>query len=284
MTKGKLLLVDDEVTFLQAYILELKGAGYDVYAATTIEEAQKELSSAHYDLLIVDVIMPLEEKLEILRGATITNVGLHFATEVRKRYSEVRVIVFSQAHRNHMPSLAAFDQDPEVRVLQKGVVRPPMLVQEVALLLMNKRPGPKVFIVHGHDRAALFELKNYLQNTLGFQEPLILAEEASTGATIIEKFEEYSSQIDIAFVLMTPDDVAYKAGITKSRMLRARQNVIFELGYFIGILGRRSGRVFILHKGKLELPSDLAGVVYIDISNGVEAAGEDVRRELGPWL
>ena len=56
--------------------------------------------------------------------------------------------------------------------------------------------------------------------------------------------------------------------------------MIFELGVFIGRFGRRSGRVIVLHKGDLEIPSDLAGVIYISIRNGIEAAGEDIRKEL----
>jgi predicted nucleotide-binding protein len=52
------------------------------------------------------------------------------------------------------------------------------------------------------------------------------------------------------------------------------------LGYFLGAMRRHSGRVVLLHKGQLELPSDLAGVVYIDIAHGIEAAGENIRREI----
>lgn len=61
---------------------------------------------------------------------------------------------------------------------------------------------------------------------------------------------------------------------------RARQNVIFELGYFVGKFGRKSGRVIMLHKGALEIPSNLQGVIYMDITNGVTLAGEDIRKEL----
>lgn len=42
---------------------------------------------------------------------------------------------------------------------------------------------------------------------------------------------------------------------------RARQNVVLELGYFIGKLGRE--RVCPIYKGEIELPSDLDGVLYI---------------------
>ncbi len=134
------------------------------------------------------------------------------------------------------------------------------------------------FIVHGHDPAAKLGLKDYLQNVLKMPEPIILDQQASAGRTIIEKFEEYASDIDVAFVLVTPDDVGGTSD--KARIERTRQNVIFELGYFYGMLGRRSGRVILLHKGKTEIPSDLKGIIYIDITNGIQAAGEQIRKEL----
>lgn len=81
-------------------------------------------------------------------------------------------------------------------------------------------------------------------------------------------------------MLLTPDDRAASVGETNDEKRRARQNVIFELGFFLGVLGRTSGRVFLLHKGPLELPSDLNGVCYIDISNGIDPAGELLRKEL----
>jgi predicted nucleotide-binding protein len=44
---------------------------------------------------------------------------------------------------------------------------------------------------------------------------------------------------------------------------RARQNVIFELGFFIGKLGRE--RVCALFETGVEIPSDYAGVVFVEL-------------------
>lgn len=134
----------------------------------------------------------------------------------------------------------------------------------------------RCFIVHGHDRAALFEFKDFIQNRLGLPEPIVLEQQPNAGMTIIEKFEAHASDVDVAFVLLTPDDKLDTAELT----YRARQNVLFELGFFIGKFGRRSGRVILLHKGLLDIPSDLAGLIYIDITAGVSTAGERIRREL----
>lgn len=138
----------------------------------------------------------------------------------------------------------------------------------------------KCFIVHGHDDVKRLELKNYLQNTIGLMEPIILSEKASLGYTIIEKFEKYAGLANVVFVLLTPDDVVVEPSDPEAKKMRARQNVIFELGYFLGKIGRKNGRVILLHSGPLELPTDIAGIVYIDISKGVPEAGEIIRREL----
>ena len=84
----------------------------------------------------------------------------------------------------------------------------------------------------------------------------------------------------IVFVLLTPDDISAGSDDPDDLKRRARQNVIFEMGYFLGTLGRRSGRVLLLYQPPLELPSDLSGVVYIDISQGIEATAEKIRMEI----
>ena len=145
-------------------------------------------------------------------------------------------------------------------------------------------PPPKVFIVHGHDGALKYELKDYVQNTLRLGTPIILQDEPSAGRTIIEKLEEYTADCNIVFVLLTPDD--YVATVTDSneQRWRARQNVVLELGYFLGKWTRTSGRVILLHKGNIEIPSDIDGVIYVAVDGGIKAAGEHIRRELENWL
>jgi predicted nucleotide-binding protein len=68
--------------------------------------------------------------------------------------------------------------------------------------------------------------------------------------------------VSFAVVLLTPDDLG-GATTAPAQVARARQNVIFELGYFVGKLGR--GRACLLRKGEVEIPSDLYGVIYKDM-------------------
>jgi predicted nucleotide-binding protein len=122
----------------------------------------------------------------------------------------------------------------------------------------------KVFVVHGHDTEAKETAARFLGNLQ--LEPIILHEQPSSGRTLIEKFEVYSGDIAFAVVLLTPDDVGCSASNPDDLQKRARQNVILELGYFMGRLGR--ARVCALYKGGLELPSDYQGVLYIEMDAG----------------
>lgn len=123
-------------------------------------------------------------------------------------------------------------------------------------------PSSRVFIVHGHDKEAK-EAVARLLSVLGL-EPIILHEQANMGRAVIEKFEA-EGNVGFAVVLLTPDDLG-KAKIDADLNPRARQNVIFEFGYFIGSLGRR--HVCVFRRGEIERPSDLAGVVYEQFDDG----------------
>lgn len=121
--------------------------------------------------------------------------------------------------------------------------------------------GRKVFVVHGRDDGTKHEVARFLHNI--DLEPIILHERPNRGRTIITKFQEEAKDVSFAIVLMTPDD---EGGLTGGPFSpRARQNVVFELGFFYGTLG--SGHVVALVKGDVETPSDFDGVLYIQIDS-----------------
>jgi predicted nucleotide-binding protein len=124
-------------------------------------------------------------------------------------------------------------------------------------------PTNKVFLVHGHDAEVKNAVARFLERLR--LEPVILHEQANEGKTIIEKFET-NSDVAFATVLLTPDDLGYPAGKPDMIRPRARQNVIMELGFFLGRLGR--GRVAVLYKEGVEIPSDYQGVVFIPLDDG----------------
>jgi predicted nucleotide-binding protein len=122
-----------------------------------------------------------------------------------------------------------------------------------------------VFLVHGHDEGLKQSVARFLESL--DLNPIILHEKANHGQTIIEKFEKYSN-VNYAIVLMSPDDVGYSISNRENLNHRARQNVIFELGYFYGKIGRN--KVCAIVKDNIESPSDNDGILYIpfDKSDG----------------
>ncbi len=114
----------------------------------------------------------------------------------------------------------------------------------------------KVFLVHGHDSTLKLEAARLLEK-LGI-ETVILSEQANQGRTIIEKFERYSD-VGVAIILLTADDLGREKNDPNEKT-RARQNVIFEAGYFMGKLGRN--KVIVISEQNIEMPSDLHGVLY----------------------
>ncbi len=129
---------------------------------------------------------------------------------------------------------------------------------------MSIQSTKNVFVVHGQDEGTKETLARCL--TRMNLNPIILHEQANEGKTIIEKFESHASNVGYAVVLMTPDDVGHIKDKPEQAKPRARQNVIFELGYFIGKLSRT--RVCALYKEGVEIPSDYQGVIFIPMDNG----------------
>ena len=119
-----------------------------------------------------------------------------------------------------------------------------------------------VFIVHGHDGEAREAVARFVER-LGFH-VVVLHEQSDKGMTVIEKLEA-NSAVGFAVVLLTPDDEGREVGSKEPLSPRARQNVVLELGYFVGKLGRE--RVCAIYRG-VEIPSDYLGVLYIPLDEG----------------
>jgi len=127
--------------------------------------------------------------------------------------------------------------------------------------LARSQGSHKVFVVHGQDDAAKLAVKEFLQKL--DLKGVVLHEQPNKGQTIIEKFESHED-VDFVLVLLTPDDIGGPGATSPEKLKpRARQNVVFELGYFLGKLGRL--HVCALHKGEVELPSDFGGMSWVEM-------------------
>ena len=197
-------------------------------------------------------------------------------TELKERLEDMSL--FSKAR---IQKMKVFKFKPQ------SMIRTPYLENNEANQKNNlKNIDPKkIFVVHGHDLISRDELVKMLEDRWNL-EPIVLMDKPNQGKTVIEKFEDHSLKVGFAFVILTPDDLGglksdfekNEKDFSKTLKPRARENVLLELGYFIGKLGRN--KVCCLRKGEKLLPSDLHGIVDIPFTNSVKEIFLDIEKEL----
>lgn len=185
--------------------------------------------------------------------------------KIAEEYNEVFGVAIPKREPTLNEQLDNFRKDIQEKIhrLESIKERLPLYNESLSPPLRKKDEqkiikGNKIFIVHGRNEATKETTARFLEKLE--LEPIILHEQANKGRTIIEKFEDHSS-VGYAVALLTADDVGALALPKPKLSPRARQNVVFEWGYFIGKLGRRW--VCALYEEGIERPSDLDGVVYI---------------------
>ena len=173
------------------------------------------------------------------------------------------------------------------------------LLQKVKLLLSppksdnrmnNQVRSNKIFVIHGHDN----EMKSDVTQTLQKLDldPIILHETPNSEQILIEKISDYA-HVSFAVVLLSPADLAYPEEKTpEEAKYRAKQNVIFELGYFLGLLGKQNVIAIYRKKKDFEIPNNYNGVLWIEYKTGwyfelireLQAANFDVDANKLGWL
>lgn len=169
---------------------------------------------------------------------------------------------------------AEIDEIFKAKNVEKQVSQP--------LHVISKPPvsKSKIFIVHGHDSELKRDVELFLLKLK--LDPIILSDQDDEGQTIIEKFERHAD-VGYAVILLTPDDIAYsisdqyKDDKNRKKENRARQNVIFEFGYFVGKLGRKN--VCCIYKKGVNLPSDVNGLIYKEVVKNISEISEKLKSE-----
>lgn len=235
---------------------ELKGEGNDQrqFTPEEVEAAARAVdSSVEADMIFVGLYLVQEFSVFPLLRLDAQQIGVaSFSLDERIyethyldwdehiRRSNISVVMSAQNHKEAsegtLPSFGTVGLEP------------------FAMELDNR----KIFLVHGHADETKNIVAKFLRS-LGL-EVIILHEQANQGQTIVEKFEKHSD-VGFAVVLLTPDDFGGSVKHPEQARRRARQNVILELGIFIGKLGRE--RVCPLYVEEVELPSDIHGVLYV---------------------
>lgn len=272
--------MDDDGLFLRTLVGRLNDAGLDVTRAVGIDEARTLLRTQKdrsYSLVILDLLVPESPT----RFSIAEMPGLEFAREVRREYPDVRLLELSMLSSGEAVDwFRTFGNGYFCKLDLLSSWR--SFVRQVRTLAGGGALLPKIFIVHGHDEVHLLQLKDFLQNTLNLGEPVVLRETPAIGRTVIERFEDHAEDIDVAFVILSPDDFVMQS-MTTDATRQARPNVLLEAGYFLSSLRRRSGRVILLRIGDVSIPSDLSGITYIDVPSDILSVGEKIRLELRDW-
>ena len=223
----------------------------DLYEMDLSEDDAKLLGSQYYDGKRVLY------KGKWLDSSKIEEVEIRKTSRKAKEYEGL----FSEAYEN------IFDDEQGEDVTRAYLT---------ASVAKRRRPslGDRVFVVHGRDKKPALELARILERRFGLT-AILLQEQAHRGRTIIEQLEEHSD-VQYAFVIVTPDDVGALEG--EELRYRARQNVILEFGLFAGKIGRK--RMTILLRGDIELPSDMQGVLYSRFHESPEECFLEIERDL----
>ncbi|MFA5340098.1 MAG: nucleotide-binding protein [Candidatus Omnitrophota bacterium] len=249
------------------------------------DEVKVDLSKK---VLLSQFIIPYEKGAPItINGKTIMSNDIERirVSESEKNSSQILPIIEEERRQSSVAVIGGPSDEWEVAARGRDITDdlikgpPGYKISKKGEGLNETKFSNQIFIVHGHNEQAKKELALILHN-LGF-EPIILHEQANQGMTLIEKLEKHSN-VGFAFILLTPDDTVIGSGPSVNEIVqeegRARQNVVFEFGLFIGKLGRN--RACCLYTGDVKLPSDLEGLVYIRFENTVEEVELKIMREL----
>lgn len=252
---------------------------YQVFMeVTNIPGASENLSLYEYDKedknkIIEETILPFLKKEELQFNGYFLNPQNVVRIVVKTTEFPIKTIVErkdAELPENFIwivtKEEAFSDDDYTLDVTSEIMKEAKIKMEDYENILMNPSQveidNKKVFIVHGHDESVKISVARFLERL--DLKPIILHEQASGGATIIEKIEN-NADVGFGIVLYTPCDLG-KAKASDELQMRARQNVVFEHGYLIGRLGRSN--VCALVKDDIEKPNDILGVVYINYDSG----------------
>jgi predicted nucleotide-binding protein len=273
MTASTILFVDNDEDFLNTRAEFLEQAGYQVLKAYSIEEANKLLTHPSICLAILDIRATDDDDEHDFSGINLAEHMPRFIPKIihtgHPTVTAVQQMLRAQPNGLSVAMDFIYKEDgPEALLISVTKIVNLLAIAQSKGRQVNQVIGATrskdVFVVHGHDDAIKHEVARFIER-IGLN-PIILSEQTSGNRTIMEQLEKYS-QISFAVVLLTPDDVGYpKETKPKKVQFRARQNVIFELGFFIGSLGR--SRVRSLYTDGVEILSDYHGVIYIKIDSG----------------
>lgn len=244
-----ILFVDDDRAWSEKCITLLLHDGHLVEYSENAEDAKIRLRQSKYDIAIIDLMLPPERSVE----------GLNLLRYIRDHFPDIVCFMMTTAKRvggadivaEAMKAGATYFFDKELETFPSKLRDS---LTEVIMELNNR-----IFLIHGQDEVARLRMKDFLQNKLK-KEVIVLADEPAQGLTIMEKLERLSEKCNFAVALMTKDDELRDGNFA------ARQNVVFEAGFFMAKY-KRQNVVLVAEKG-VRLFSDISGIIRLEYETG----------------
>lgn len=240
----RVLLIEDDEEYAGHCLEALYRSGYEVDYCTDLISANCMVNTHEYDLAILDLMLP----------PSFTDEGLKLQRWLRSRRKKTPIIFMTVRREDVLNIVATAMRNGAKDFINK---HDPDSIQQISFraqeILMQERA--KVFISHGHNELLKLKLKDFIENRLNIR-TIVLADQPNQGLTIVEKLEKAAKQCSFALILLTKDDEQ------KNDAVRARQNVIHELGFFQGKYGRKN--VVLLAERGVELFSNISGIVRMD--------------------
>jgi hypothetical protein len=180
------------------------------------------------------------------------------AKTVKERGETTKHLAYFESRTGRKIRFDATSPEQIVLTVENGRRTDSMLKRVEEIMSLSQHPR-RVFITHGHG-LVWREVADFIEKECNPKLPFLeLASRANKGRTVIEKLDEEAAYCSFAVVVMTGDDLAEDE-------IRARENVVHEIGFFQGRYGRR--RVCLLHEEGVNIPSNLSGVVYCPFPKG----------------
>lgn len=245
-----------------------------------IEAALVELKDIENKAFLTDDFRLGKQKIEFWKNRTVDEIYKKLNPQWSEKFQKIRQTSWGVYPRQNFRNLIKMHRDFLI-VLKEELDEHPENVlsissgSDVVIPVVGTTPPTKnVFIVHGHDETNLLKLEKLIKNRFKLT-PLIMKDEPGQSRTLIEKLEHLGKDTSYSFVIYTPDDIIE---LEDNRYAQARPNVIFELGWFFGRLGRQN--VCILYQKGTKIHTDLEGIHRIEFNESVEEKILDIEKEL----
>lgn len=257
----RVLVVEDDRSFAQALSERLLSRGMIPRFCETVPLARQMITQERFDYVFIDLMLPPHHRDE---GIAV----LRYALQKQKEAT----LLLMTSRDNGTTSIVNEARDLGARYFfdknDPGVLDQMMTNIDIFEIERTNQ----IFISHGHNDLLKYKLKDFVERRMQ-RRAVVLSEQPSGGLTIVEKLEKFSERCFFAIILMTRDDQQRAGG------MRARQNVIHELGFFQGKYGRRN--VVLLVEAGVELFSNISGIVCVEFQEEhFAAAFDDLRMEI----